>query len=171
MPDITTKKRRFRTAPGKRLSQCLALVLGAALLWGCSAGEKDTAKAEPEPAKAVTEAAAPAVKMTGNWEKGKVTYDRYCHFCHGRKGYGDGPVGIAITPHPADFVNDTKRMSKTDSELFKSISEGVHRAIGGDEMAMPRWQDILTDQERWDVLAYIRHLGAEGLKEQNAEKK
>ncbi len=170
-------KTRYSLPPlNKGLLPFIPVLLGAVLLWGCSGGEKEAAKAvstPPGPSAPVSASAdeAPVKIMTGDWERGKVIYERYCHFCHGKKGYGDGPVGIAITPHPADFVNDTKRMSKTDTELFKSITEGVHRAIGGEEMAMPRWQDILSVQERWDVLAYIRHLGAEGLKEQAAEKK
>jgi len=99
---------------------------------------------------------------------GKAIYERYCHYCHGRKGYGDGPVGTAITPHPADFIHDTKRMRKSDEKLFKSISEGVQRKIGGDAMAMPRWATILSEKQRWDVLAYVRELeragrAAEGL--------
>lgn len=150
----------------KGILKSLALVFGAVLLWGCSGGEKQASNSA-----AVTLKPAAAANRTGNVENGRVIYERYCHFCHGKKGYGDGPVGIAITPHPADFVNDAKRMSKTDEELFKSVTEGVHRTIGGEEMAMPRWQDILSPQERWDVLAYIRHLNGEGLKEQRAGKK
>ena len=167
------KNRYSRPPLNKGLLTYLSLLFAATLLWGCSGGEKKEAAravSTPPGASAPVSAEAP-VKMTGDWERGKVVYEKYCHFCHGRKGYGDGPVGVAITPHPADFVNDTKRMSKTDIELFKSITEGVHRAIGGEEMAMPRWQDILSLQERWDVLAYIRHLGAEGQKEQSTGKK
>ncbi len=93
---------------------------------------------------------------------GKAIYERYCHFCHGRRGYGDGPVGMAITPHPADFVHDEKRMRKSDEKLFRSISEGIQRKIGGEAMAMPRWAGVLTEKERWDVLSYVRELEREG---------
>ncbi|MBI5468518.1 MAG: cytochrome c [Deltaproteobacteria bacterium] len=165
-----TNNRHAPAAPKRGPVPYLALLFGAALFWGCSGGEKKAAEAAPDSVAAVSAPGAP-VKMTGDLKNGQAVYERYCHFCHGRKGYGDGPVGIAITPHPADFVNDAKRMSKTDPELFKSITEGVHRAIGGEEMAMPRWQEILSDQERWDVLIYIRHLGVEGRKEQGAGKK
>jgi len=104
----------------------------------------------------------------GDLVAGKAVYERYCHYCHGRKGYGDGHVGTAITPHPADFVHDTKRMRKSDEKLFKSISDGVQRKIGGEAMAMPRWANILSEKQRWDVLAYVRELeragrAAEGL--------
>lgn len=135
----------------------LAALLAATALIGCS-GEKNASKA-PEQKQAAT---AEVIKP-GDPAAGKEIYLTHCHFCHGRTGHGDGPVGIAISPHPADFVGDRKRMAKTDAELFKSISKGIHKEIGGEEMAMPRWQDILTEQERWDVLAYIRQLEREGL--------
>lgn len=94
----------------------------------------------------------------GSAEKGRIVYDKYCFYCHGRQGRGDGAIGIAVTPHPADFVRDTRKMEKSDEELFKSISEGIRREIGSEEMAMPRWKDILTEEERWDALAYVREL-------------
>lgn len=124
---------------------------------GCT-GEKKG----PPPEKTAAEP-APAVQAgSGDPASGKEIYFRYCHFCHGQKGMGDGPVGIALSPHPADFVNDEKRMSKTDAELFKSITEGIHKEVGGEAMSMPRWQEILSEKERWDVLAFIRQLEREG---------
>lgn len=149
----------------------LFLILAVALPWGCSKGEGQK-KATQAVNTAKTQAAEPSAikKMDGDLKVGKEIYDMYCHYCHGKKGHGDGPVGIAITPHPADFVNDVKRMSKTDEELFKSVSEGIHRTVGGEEMAMPRWQDILTAKERWDVIAYIRQLSKEGQKAQAGKK-
>lgn len=98
----------------------------------------------------------------GDAAAGKAIYERHCHYCHGQKGYGDGPVGTAITPHPADFVHDSKRMRKSDEKLFKSISEGVQRKIGGEAMAMPRWAHILSKKDISDVLAYVRELERQG---------
>jgi len=139
------------------ISLVVALSTALTLLGGCNGREEAVQETASEPAKTTKVAA-----KGGDAEAGRVIYEKYCHFCHGRKGLGDGPVGIAISPHPADFVNDTKRMSKTDAELFKSISEGIEKAIGGEEMSMPSWKDILTEQERWDVLAYIRYLSRRG---------
>lgn len=131
------------------------------LINGCSGGEEK--KAADDAAPAPPAEVKPAVqKITGDPASGEKIYTTYCHFCHGQKGYGDGPVGLALSPHPADFVNDEKRMSKTDEELFLSITQGIHKQVGGEAMAMPRWQDILSDQERWDVLSYIRKLSREG---------
>ncbi|MBI5641960.1 MAG: cytochrome c [Deltaproteobacteria bacterium] len=128
----------------------------AVSLLGCSGEKSKTASPAPESAQAVSEA------KPGDPKAGKEIYFRYCHFCHGQRGMGDGPVGIALSPHPADFVNDSKRMAKTDPELFKSITEGIHKEVGGESMSMPRWQEILSEKERWDVLSFIRQLEREG---------
>jgi mono/diheme cytochrome c family protein len=85
-------------------------------------------------------------------------YDKYCFYCHGREGRGDGAIGIAVSPHPADFVGDERKMAKSDDELIKSISEGIKRDIGSEEMAMPRWKDILSEEDMWNALAYVREL-------------
>lgn len=145
-------------------------VLLAALVWGCSAKEdkapgKNAAKpavTTPKPANAGNEPATAGTAAANDPEAGRAIYEKHCHYCHGRKGLGDGPVGLALTPKPANFVHDAKRMAKSDEELFKSISEGMQRAEGGDAMAMPAWQTILSEKERWDVLAYVRQLGREG---------
>jgi mono/diheme cytochrome c family protein len=144
-----------------RTAVAAAFLLSGAL-YGCS-GDKS------REASTTGKGAAISANATGkpaepDLAKGKEIYEQYCHFCHGYKGYGDGPVGIALSPHPANFVEDSKRMAKTDEELFKSITEGIHRDIGGEAMSMPRWQEVLSDNERWNVLWYIRHLAKEGQK-------
>lgn len=144
----------------RRAVMSVAALIAAAALIGCS-GEKDAATAPKAPA-AAPPAAAQEIRP-GDPVAGKEIYLKHCHYCHGRTGRGEGPVGIAISPHPADFIGDRKRMAKTDLELFESITKGIYKEIGGEEMAMPRWQDILTEQERWDVLAYVRQLEREGL--------
>ena len=109
-----------------------------------------------------SEKTAVLTKM-GDPEKGKGIYEKYCFYCHGREGRGDGAVGMAVSPHPADFVGDKKRMAKSDDELLKSISGGIHRDVGGEEMAMPRWKDILNEEDLRNVLAYIRQLSKGGM--------
>jgi high-affinity iron transporter len=155
----------------------LITVLIAVVITGCSGGDNTATKEEahaPEAQAPVVRAAeekAASVKTQGDPAAGKEIFLKHCHFCHGRKGLGDGPVGIALTPHPADFVHDKKRMAKTDAELFKSITEGMKKEIGGDAMTMPRWKEILSEKERWDVLAYVRQLEREGKEREAAQKK
>lgn len=148
-----------------RFALAAAFFLSSAL-YGCSGDKGQDTSTGKEAAQSVQAKGRPAEP---DLVKGKEIYEQYCHFCHGYKGYGDGPVGIALSPHPANFVEDSKRMAKTDEELFKSITEGIHRDIGGEAMSMPRWQEVLTDHERWNVLWYIRHLGEEGRKAAGAK--
>lgn len=101
----------------------------------------------------------------GDISKGKKIYNKYCYYCHGIGGHGDGAIAIGVTPHPANFVKDTERMKKSDEELFQSIANGIRREVGGDEMAMPQWNLILTEDEIWSVLAYVRYLSQKGQEE------
>jgi len=151
-----------------------AIFVAAALLlpYGCgSEGSRDVAVEPTEPVQAertvmVADEAPP--DEPGDPASGRLLYEKNCHFCHGREGRGDGPVGIAVSPHPADFVGDTERMEKSDEELFESITNGVVKELGGEEMAMPSWKGILTPKERWDLIAYIRYLEKSG-KQKEAE--
>lgn len=152
---------------GARLLALAVLLPASTAIYGCSPGDGKKEAAAPGTRPAATQGVTAA---SADAAVGKEIYFRYCHFCHGQKGQGDGPVGIALTPHPADFVADTKRMSKTDAELYKSITEGIHKEIGGEAMSMPRWADILSEKERWSVLAFIRQLEREGKQGQEAKK-
>jgi mono/diheme cytochrome c family protein len=139
-----------RAAGGRRVIRALAV---AVLALGLNPFVGASIAAEPS-------AGGP---HAGDSVHGKALYEKYCHYCHGPKGRGDGPVGIAITPKPVDFTSD-KRMLKSDKQLFSSISNGIRREKGGKEMAMPRWKGILSDNDIWDVLAYVRELQREGTK-------
>lgn len=154
--------------PGSWLGGCFFLVLAAVALAGCSdngskvpSGTAVVQAPAVEPADAVTAMDKDAAAHRGDPVAGKEVYDNFCHYCHGRQGMGDGPIGIAITPAPADLVHDKSRRSRSDEQLFYSITEGVRRKTGSKEMAMPRWKDVLSEKQRWDVLAYIRQLQKE----------
>ncbi len=94
-------------------------------------------------------------------ERGKEIYNKYCYYCHGREGRGDGAIAIGLTPRPANFVDDVERMKKPDEVLFQSIAKGIHRK-GAEAMVMPEWDLILSEQDIWDVLGYVRYLSKKG---------
>ena len=137
------------------ISSCLLLLFF--FLSSCSQNNSDPALLKNAEVKTSEEKVKVKAKQ-GDPEKGKVVYEKYCFYCHGREGRGDGAIGIAVTPHPADFVGDKRKMAKSDDELMKSISEGIRREVGSEEMAMPRWKDILSEEDMWNALAYIREL-------------
>jgi len=86
-------------------------------------------------------------------ERGAALYTTNCASCHGDGGMGDGPVGAALDPAPAAIAHTSQMMA--DDYLYWRISEG------GTEFAtsMPPWK-ILPEQDRWDMINYVRALGA-----------
>ena len=88
---------------------------------------------------------------------GKAIYTKYCFYCHGREGRGDGAIGMAVKPKPIDFVTDVKRMNRPDAELMKSIEDGIIKDTKS-RLYMPPWREVLNEKERWNVLAYVRVL-------------
>jgi len=87
----------------------------------------------------------------GNPKEGKVLYERHCSHCHGTNGVGDGPDTQFLMVQPANFHSLESR-SKTDWDLMTIITFGAAFS------PMHGWADRLTEEERWDVLRYIRLL-------------
>lgn len=84
---------------------------------------------------------------------GQHLYQQNCAVCHGAGGYGDGPVlrGIASTrpdltaPHTA---------LHTAGDLFWWLTHGIPGTL------MPPFQGHLTEQDRWDLINFLRALSA-----------
>ncbi|MBI5194346.1 MAG: cytochrome c [Nitrospirae bacterium] len=93
---------------------------------------------------------------------GERLYNKYCFYCHGKEGRGDGAIGIGLPLKPVDFIGDTERMKKSDEALYQSIARGIHRKVGGESLQMPQWDLIMKEEEIRDVLAYIRYLAEKG---------
>lgn len=87
----------------------------------------------------------------GNPKEGKVLYEKHCANCHGANGTGDGPDTQFLMVQPANFHSLASR-SKTDWDLMTIITFGAAFS------PMHGWADRLTEEERWDVLRYIRLL-------------
>jgi mono/diheme cytochrome c family protein len=86
--------------------------------------------------------------------RGQMVYAAQCETCHGASGMGDGPAGQALDPAPAPIAHTSQMLG--DGYLYWRISEGGHDFA----TAMPAWQDALSEQARWDVINYVRSLGA-----------
>ena len=89
---------------------------------------------------------------TGDATKGKPIYSAQCVTCHGKTGAGDGPVGKGLSPKPKAFSAGNL---DSDDKLFKVIKlGGKANGLSKDMDAYP----ALTDQQIWDVIAYIKTL-------------
>jgi mono/diheme cytochrome c family protein len=82
--------------------------------------------------------------------RGRATFREECVSCHGARGRGDGPAGLALDPRPADLVLHVPQ--HTDGELFYMISRGMPPS------AMPAWREKLSADERWELVHYLRVL-------------
>lgn len=87
---------------------------------------------------------------SGDPAKGNIIYETNCLVCHGERGKGDGPIGAALRPPPADLTGPQAR-GKPDKDLLIVIRDG--------RAAMPAWKNRLHEQDIQHVLAYIRSLG------------
>jgi mono/diheme cytochrome c family protein len=80
---------------------------------------------------------------------GKASYDIYCDGCHGPEGDGKGQIAVK---HGAPSINIAipRTQNLTDGELFWKISNG--------KGAMPAWQTILPETDRWRLVVFVRTL-------------
>ena len=86
--------------------------------------------------------------------RGEEIYAQQCATCHGDGGMGDGPAGQGLDPAPAPVAHSSQMLS--DSYLFWRINEGGIEF----QTAMIPYKNILSEDEIWDVINYIRALGA-----------
>jgi mono/diheme cytochrome c family protein len=84
---------------------------------------------------------------------GKKLYEDRCADCHGLKGRGDGPASIDLDPKPGDLSKPALR-EQPDGVLFWKISEG--------KKPMPPYKTKLTEEQRWQLINYLRTLGPKG---------
>ena len=94
--------------------------------------------------------------LNGHVGEGKKHYRRYCIGCHGPLGDGNGENAQWIDPKPRDFTAATFKCRSTptgtlptDQDLYNSVGRGFTNSY------MPHW-DSLTDQNRIDLVAYIK---------------
>ena len=83
---------------------------------------------------------------------GREIYVNTCIRCHGIDG--KGALGITLVPPPADLSSPAVQ-NRLDGTLFRRIHEGKPNT------AMGAWKHSLSDDEIWDVLAYVRTLRVE----------
>ncbi len=92
--------------------------------------------------------------------RGQTTYEARCLACHGATGSGtDAQLAAQDPSHQhttSTDISSKKVTSQRDGDLFDGISSGVP---GTD---MPAFDTALTEQERWDLVNYLRKLQSGG---------
>ena len=77
-----------------------------------------------------------------------------CLPCHGPEGRGDGPAagtlernGVKVRP---GNLSSPKMLEQSDGAIFWKASEG--------RSPMPSFQETLTEEQRWQIVSYVRTL-------------
>lgn len=82
--------------------------------------------------------------------EGKVIYGQMCVLCHGITGKGNGEAGLSLEKKPANFLALKDIQNETDGEIFWKITVG--------KPPMSSYDELLTEDQRWQLVNYIRQL-------------
>jgi mono/diheme cytochrome c family protein len=83
-------------------------------------------------------------------DEGAEVFRINCEVCHGPQGHGDGPAGQALEPRPRNLAE--LQTQAGDDFLFWRIREGKPGT------SMVAWKGILTDEQIWQTVFFIRTL-------------
>ena len=108
-------------------------------------------------------ASNPLASTTEKISQGQQVFSNYCFACHGLDGQNTGvPFAESMSP-PVPSLASSDVQAYSDGQLHWVISNGLWPS------GMPAAKGILTDEEIWSVVLYIRHLPPVGsLGEPNA---
>ncbi|MGD8254047.1 MAG: cytochrome c [Syntrophobacterales bacterium] len=84
--------------------------------------------------------------------RGKSVYFTFCAQCHGNNYNGRGTVGQSFQPLPTD-LRSAEVQSESEGKLFKTISYGIP------DGRQPALHFIITVEDRWRVVAFVKSLG------------
>lgn len=113
--------------------------------------------------------------------RGHELFAYYCSHCHGPSGQGNGYNAVNLDPRPRDLTDrrEAYMADLSNQDIFHSIREGVAGAFpeakqapageanepkkteedeeGGSPL-MPYWGYTFSQEEIWDLVAYVRTL-------------
>ena len=88
--------------------------------------------------------------------EGRTLYQANCQGCHGTEGAGDGPRAAALPAGVPDLRRPGSLIDQTDTQLVAIVDEGVPGTT------MPGFHDVMSDDQRWQVVAWLRMLSLGG---------
>jgi mono/diheme cytochrome c family protein len=83
-------------------------------------------------------------------EAGAEVFRTNCEMCHGPQGHGDGPAGQSLEPKPGNLAQVQSKAG--DDYLFWRIHDGKPGT------SMVAWKGILTDEQIWQAISFLRTL-------------
>lgn len=124
----------------------LVLALSALVLSACGGGAAATEiPAVPAEYAGATNPLGPDAATAG-----AEVFKTNCESCHGPQGHGDGPAGAALDPQPKNLAEFAPQVG--DDYLYWRVNTGKEGT------AMVAWKGVLTDDQIWQAVAFIRTL-------------
>jgi mono/diheme cytochrome c family protein len=98
----------------------------------------------------------PIVSSPETLADGKEAFSHYCVACHGMDGQNTGvPFADRMSP-PVPSLASAEIQRYTDGQLKWVIDNGIWPS------GMPGSKGMLSDEEIWSIVIYLRHLPAAG---------
>ncbi|MBI5824198.1 MAG: cytochrome c [Chloroflexi bacterium] len=123
------------------------LVFAALVLSACGGGADAVATLAPVPADFAGQTNPLGADGSA---AGAEVFTTNCESCHGPQGHGDGPAGAALDPAPKNLAE--LQATAGDDYLFWRISTGKEGT------SMVAWKGVLTDEQIWQAVSFIRTL-------------
>lgn len=112
---------------------------------------------EEKPGEPVKIPSEPANSADSIKRGGELFQSMNCWSCHGKDGRGHGPSAATLTDSkgypitPFDFTSGRQfKCGETDQDMFRDLVTGL------DGTPMPSFSGAMNDEQRWDVIHYIR---------------
>ena len=88
--------------------------------------------------------------------RGKSIFERNCVACHGAGGHGDGVAAASLPARPKDLTKLAPPPIFPDGVIAYRIANGKN--------LMPAWKTMLSDNDVWDLINFIRSLASSNTK-------
>jgi len=96
----------------------------------------------------------PLTATDENIASGRTLFNRNCASCHGEDGKAKTDIAKGIKVKPTDLI-DKAIHGITHGEVYWVIENGIKKS------GMPAFKTKATDNERWQMTLYVKHLMGE----------
>ena len=96
----------------------------------------------------------PLTTTEENIAQGRRLFNQHCTSCHSEDGKAKTAVAAGMKRKPTDLTGKAMR-GISDGEVYWVVTNGIKKA------GMPAYQVKASDQERWQMTLYVKHLMGE----------
>jgi mono/diheme cytochrome c family protein len=156
-------KIRLRTVGVLLLAALTSIVAGAALFVYLGIYDISAIKQHTQPVYSLLEyamrrsvsartdhIAVPDLAGTARIRDGAVHYLRHCVQCHGAPGVAPDSLAFGMTPMPVNLVSTAREWPP--EEIYWVVRHGIKMS------GMPAWEYRLSDEEIWNLVAFIKKM-------------